>query len=268
MDARNSPPLEVFVSDLEYTEVDGVARILLNRPQVRNCVNGEIMDRLSERVNELVDRDDLHAVVLSAAGTDAFCAGGDLKWLRRYETGAEGRDMGRHMQKALCTLSALPMPVICVLNGYALGGGAELALACDLRVMESHAFFSFKQVQVGLITGWSGGARLVRTVGYPKAMEWALTGHRVGAEEALALGLANQIVPTGDGMTHALALVDRIRLGSKSAVRAMKTLMRTSENQTFAQAIEVESELFERLWAADDHREAVQAFLEKRKPEF
>jgi len=145
------------VGDLLCEREGGAALLRLNRPAARNAVNDEIMSALAEEVDRLAGDPDLRAVLLTGAGGEAFCAGGDLKWLETFETAEAGEAVTRRMRDILARLAALPVPVIAVLNGYALGGGAEVALACDLRVMEEHAFLSLRQARIGLMTGWGSG---------------------------------------------------------------------------------------------------------------
>jgi enoyl-CoA hydratase/carnithine racemase len=256
------------MSVLLYEERDDVAVLTLDRPQVKNAMNGELMDALASRVAELSQRPDLRAVIVTASGGESFCAGGDLKWLQRYETGEEGAAMGRHMQETLTALSYLPMPVIAVVNGYALGGGAEIALACDMRIMEAHTYLCFKQVRVGLITGWSGGGRLVQTVGYARAMELTTLCPRVDADRAVSIGLANTVVETGEGLSTALAWIDKIKKGAPRATRAMKTLLRSVSAVDIEAAAHLENQLFETVWSAPEHSEALTAFFEGRAPTF
>tara|TARA_B100001250_G_scaffold145629_1_gene124679 strand:+ start:217 stop:996 length:780 start_codon:yes stop_codon:yes gene_type:complete len=249
-------------------EQDGVVTLTIDRPSVKNAINGELMDALEERVDALGRRADLSAVIVTGSGQESFCAGGDLKWLKRYGTGVEGAAMSRKMQGSLTAISQLPVPVIGVLNGYAIGGGAEIALACDMRIIESHGYLCFKQVQVGLITGWSGGGRLVQTVGYPRAIELTTLCPRITPDRALALGLVNEVVSTGDGMDTALAWVTKIKRGAPRAIRAMKTLLRSVSAVDIEAATHLENQLFETVWAAPEHEEALAAFFEGRSPKF
>ena len=256
------------MSDLRCEIADGVAVITLDRPEVKNAINGEIMDGLADAAATLQHRDDVHAVIVTGTGQEAFCAGGDLKWLQRYDTGERGEEMSRRMQANLMALSDLPMPVIGAINGYAFGGGAELAMACDMRVMESHTFLCFKQVQVGIMTGWTGGVRLLGLVGYARAMEFVLTCPKIHAERALALGLANAVVPTGDGMAEARKMASRIGRGAPRSIRAMKALLKSAQELDVEAAAEAEANLFRTIWASEDHNEALDAFFNKRRPEF
>ena len=191
---------------VEFSEDRGIVTLRLNRPEVKNAVDGEMMTALGEHVARLSVRDDLIAVILCAAGQESFCSGGDLVWMRGFDTPEKGSEMSRRMQGILQGIATLPAPVIGVVSGYALGGGTEVALACDLRVMEEHAFMQFKQARVGVMSGWGGGARLLRLVGYARAMELFASCRRLLPAEALELGLANEVVATGEGLDEALRI--------------------------------------------------------------
>jgi enoyl-CoA hydratase/carnithine racemase len=256
------------MTDLLYREEQGCAFLTLNRPQVRNSLNGQIMDQLEAHVEALSMRQDLVAVVITGSQGEAFCSGGDLKWLQCFDSGSKGAEMSRRMQRVLSALSDLPLPVIGVLNGYAIGGGAELALACDIRIMEAHTYLCFKQVQVGLITGWSGGARLLDLVGYGRALELVLTCQKISAESALALGIANTVAETGCGLGEAVTMAHRMSRGAPLAIRSMKKLLRSARDARLHGVSELEASLFGELWGAPDHQEALRAFFEKRPPKF
>ncbi len=253
---------------VEWVEERGVVSLRLNRPQVKNAVNGEVMSLLGEYISALEARDDLVAVLFCSAGSESFCSGGDLLWTRGLDTPEQGVEMSRRMQAILHRLSALPVPVIGVLSGYALGGGAELALACDLRVMEEHAFFQFKQARVGLMSGWGGGARLLQLVGYARAMELFAACPRVEAHDAVRMGLANKVVPVGCGRDEALALVEDFRKASGRSIRVIKRYLQDADGLDLAAGQALESERFAELWCSAEHRAALAAFAAKVRPDF
>jgi len=256
------------VGDLLCEREGGAALLRLNRPAARNAVNDEIMSALAEEVDRLAGDPDLRAVLLTGAGGEAFCAGGDLKWLETFETAEAGEAVTRRMRDILARLAALPVPVIAVLNGYALGGGAEVALACDLRVMEEHAFLSLRQARIGLMTGWGSGARLLRLVGHGRALELLATSREVSAREALAMGLANAVVPRGGGLEEGRRLAAEIARNAPLAIRAIKRFLAAAADLPLAEALELETALFRPLWTSGDHHEAIRAFIEKRGPVF
>jgi len=230
----------------------------LNRPEVGNAVNASLAAALAAEVAALETRDDVRAVLLTGAGARAFCSGGDLRWMRQLRSPADGAAMSRRMKAILGRLSALPMPVIGVLQAPALGGGAELALACDIRVLAADAWMCFKQVRMGLTTGWGGGARLREAVGAARALELLATGRRIPAAEAQSLGLVQRV--SADPLAAASEIADAIAAGAPRAVRAVKTLLRGGGTEP------LETALLQTLWGAADHQEAVTAFFDKRPP--
>lgn len=250
-------------------EAEGAVSVLkLRRKDVRNAINEQIMQGLSDAVGALEAARDLRAVVLTGEGEEAFCAGGDLKWLRSFESREAGMAMSRRMQEILGRLAGLPVPVIAVLNGYALGGGTEIAMACDMRVMEEHAYLSFKQARVGLMTGWGGGGRLLRAIGYGRAVELLTTCRELRPEDALRMGLINAIAPRGGGMEVARAMAGEVSKSAPRSVRSAKELLLFGAENTLEETARAESSLFADLWVSPDHDEAIQAFLEKRSPDF
>lgn len=250
-------------------EAEGALSTLkFNRKDVRNAINEDIMQGLTDALDTLEASRELRAVILTGAGEEAFCSGGDLKWLQSYESRDEGMEMSQRMQGILGRLSALPVPVIAVLNGYALGGGTEIAMACDIRIIEEHAYMSFKQARVGLMTGWGGGGRLLRTIGYGRALELLTTCKELSPEDALKMGLANAVAPKGDGLHVAKAMVEEISKSAPGAIRCLKELLLFGLENTLDETTSLESSLFADLWVSEDHDEAVKAFFEKRSPVF
>ncbi len=256
------------MSSLLIEDNAGVVVLTMHRPQVKNCIDDALMTALDAAVTSLAGREDLVAVVLIGAGQDAFCAGGDLKWMGGFDTPKKGQGMSRRMQGILHRMAALPVPVIAVLNGYAFGGGTEIALAADLRIMEAHSFFCFKQAQVGVMTGWGGGARLLDLVGYGRAFDLLTTCPRVGPADAIAMGLANREAPTGQGLAEAHDLAEQLRRASPTSIRATKSLLNRARGVDPVSASEIEADLFGDVWMSTEHKEALSAFGEKRRPNF
>jgi enoyl-CoA hydratase/carnithine racemase len=188
--------------------------------------------------------------------------------MREFDTAEKGVAMSRHMQGILQGLSMLPAPVIGVLSGYALGGGSEVALACDLRVMEEHAFLQFKQARVGVMSGWGGGARLLRLVGYARAMELFASCRRLLPAEALELGLANKVVASGTGEQEALAIAESFRKASGRSIRTIKSYLQQAVMLDQVTAAALEAERFREVWCSPEHNEAMAAFRDKRPPDF
>ena len=169
------------------------------------------------------------------------------------------------MGDALLVLENLPVPVIAAINGYALGGGSEIALACDLRIVDETTRAGFVQIRNGLTPGWGAGQRLLRLVGYARALELLVTGRIMHAPELEALGLANRVVPTGTALNHALDFAHQIAQSPPAVVRAIKSLLQAGINQPYEAALKTERALFPPLWAAEPHLKAVETFVNRQK---
>jgi len=238
-----------------------VAVVTLDRPAAKNAVDRATMKALHALIDEIESDASLGCAILTAAG-DTFIAGGDLRDLAALTTAAEGRAMSLAMQATLARWAALPFPTIAAINGDAFGGGCEIALACDLRVIATGARMVWKQVAMGLGPGWGGGQRLQRLVGPSRALRWLVTSAAVGAEEALASGLVDRVDDRALAAAHELAAV--ICSSSRAAVRAVKRALVVGRDLPLGAAIDFEAELFGQLWGQGDHRAAVSAFLTRR----
>ncbi len=240
-----------------------IAIVTVDRPRAKNAIDRPAMEALDRIVGELEHDAHVAAAIFTGAGSH-FVSGGDLRDLSALLTSGEGRAMGLRMQAILGRWAALPCPTIAALGGDALGGGCEIALACDHRIAAPGARLVFKQVAMGLTPGWGGGQRLLRLVGPSRALGWLTLGSAVGAEEALAAGLVDAIAPPG---TSALDLArERARAVAQAplgAVRAIKRALLRGAEMPLRAAIDYEAELFAQVWGAEDHRAAVAAFLQR-----
>ncbi len=242
----------------------GVAQITVSRPRVRNALDWETMDAFAETVRALRSDPEIRAAVLCGAdGT--FLSGGDLRALHDAVTEADGARLVRVMSDALDDLAALPFPVIAAIDGAARGGGAEIALACDLRVMARDATLGFVQINLGLMPGWGGAGRLLRTVGYGRALLWLTTGEILDAEEACRHGLVERLAPPGGALSEALELAERIASRHPPAVRAIKRTLRAYLEVPPAEAAVAEREAFPPLWVDEFHLQAVERFLNRKR---
>ncbi len=241
-----------------------VALLQVNRPRVRNALNWAAMEAFAAAVEEVHRRDEVRALVVTGAGS-AFIAGGDLKELAAFPAAEDGERMGALMGRALNRLEALPVPVIAAINGPARGGGTEVALACDLRVMAADADLGFVQIRQALIPGWGGGQRLLRAVGYARALEILLGGLVIGPQQALAWGLVNRLTEPGEALQEALRWAEEIAAEPPDVVRALKALLRAGATLPPPLAAAEERRLFPPLWAAEPHQRAVRAFLQRRR---
>lgn len=242
---------------------DGITTLTFNRPKALNALNLETMKHFAEVVAKLSSDEYLRAVILTGAGDEAFCSGGDLFELSQHSSADDARAFITVMGDALLALERLPVPVIAAINGYALGGGSEIAVACDVRIVDQNARMGFVQIKMALTPGWGAGQRLLRLVGYPKAMELLLEGRTIHAPELEALGLVNKIVERGRALENALEFARRIAQKPPDVARGIKMLLRAGLEQPYTTALQIERDLFPPLWAADAHIEAVNAFLNR-----
>lgn len=236
----------------------GYAVVRLQRERVGNSVDRATGEALLAGLDRLAGDAQLRAVLLASAGNRFFCTGGDLGDYAELD-GAEGaRAMSLLMQRVVDRLGRLPALSIAAVDGAAVGGGVELAVATDLRVAGADATFCLPQVRLGVVPGWGGAARLAELVGRGRALDLLCTGREIGAEEARALGLVDEVVPTGTAEERARELAAQVGAQPAGAVRGMRA----------AVAAEVDAEqlaaLFARLWVGPDHRAAEQAWRERR----
>ena len=255
-------------TSIRYSVREKIATLTIDRPEVKNAIDRRTMEEMGAAVGSAEQDRDLRAVILTGAGQDTFISGGDLRYFQGLVTDHQVRGMLLMMRRLLGRIENLPVPVIAAINGYAIGGGTEVALACDLRVAAAEATWIFRQVDIGLITAWGGGQRLQRLVGPARASRLLLLGEAVSAQEALALGLVDRAVPRSKLIQEARALARRIAAKPPLAVRAMKRALVQGREMPFDAGLVLEEKLFRGLWRSKDHDEAVAAFLEKRRPRF
>jgi enoyl-CoA hydratase len=249
-------------------DIDGaVAVITINRPKVLNALNAEVIDRLQRAVDELRGNAEVRVVILTGSGDRAFVAGADIKELA-VQTPTSGRDHALRGQRVLDAIEQLGKPVIAAINGYALGGGCELAMACTLRIAADTARLGQPEINLGLIPGYAGTQRLVRLVGPTRAMDLVLTGRQITADEAFAMGLVTRVVPAADLMTETRALAADLATKAPVALRYAIEAITVGRDMPFAHACVHEATLFGLIASTDDMREGTSAFLEKRKPTF
>jgi len=253
---------------LRFVEQEGVATLTINRPQVHNAVSLATMSEI-ERVLDWLEADStISALILTGAGDRSFVSGGDLKDFERITTHEAAVAMSRRMQLISARLRALPIPVIGAINGDCLGGGCEVALACDIRIVSDAARFGFKQVNLGITPAWGGRRRFVRMAGRARALRLLLTGDLIEAAEALRLGLADEVVASGQVMVQATALARAIAANPPLAVRAIKQMVNEDDLIDDERIQALEADRFARTWISEDHDEALVARKERRDPKF
>lgn len=244
--------------------------LTLNRPEAGNAIDRHTAQALQAALQACQGDASLHAVVITGTGTRFFCTGGDVKAYARLESPQELEQVFGLMRDACDLMERLPCVVIAAINGYAVGGGAEVSVACDLRVMDTAAEIGFPQSRLGLTPGWDGGERLIRTVGRAHAAMLLFSGLRVDAQRARAIGLVDEVAPAGEALQRALALASSFAQVAPLSLGAIKELLRDAGGTggEAAHARVRAREAFSRLWFTEDHREAERAFAEKRPPRF
>ncbi|HKZ79422.1 MAG TPA: enoyl-CoA hydratase-related protein [Pyrinomonadaceae bacterium] len=245
---------------------DRVAIITINRPEKRNALNIQTREEGAALLEELRSDDSVGVVVFTGAGDKAFIAGADIGEFAG-RTAAMQREvmLGRSLFTAIDTF---PKPVIAMINGYCLGGGCELALACDIRIASENASFGQPEINLGIIPGGGGTQRLTRLVGEGKAMELILTGDIIDARTAYNIGLVNDVVPADQLETKTMDLANRIASKGPIALRLAKEAVRLASRSNLDEGLRREIDLFALCFATEDKDEGVKAFLEKRKPAF
>ncbi|NOZ04494.1 MAG: hypothetical protein GXO92_07835, partial [FCB group bacterium] len=246
---------------------DGIGVITIDRPEALNAVNSDIIDELKNIFRSLRSNNDVGAVIITGAGEKAFIAGADIKEMSHFGT-PEGLDFARKGQDLTNLIERFPKPVIAAINGYALGGGCEIALACHIRIAAENAHFGQPEVRLGLIPGWGGTQRLPRLVGKGKAIEMITTGNTIDAREAKEFGLVNYVVPQGQLHEKALQLAKDILKASPVAVRLSLDAIQRGLEMTQSDGMVYESHLFGFTFGTEDQKEGTKAFIEKRKPNF
>ena len=249
-------------------ERDGaVAIVTINRPKVLNALNSQTIDELRRVILELKADDEIRAIVLTGSGEKSFVAGADINELA-VQTPVTGREHALSGQHVFDLLENMGKPVIAAINGFALGGGCELAMACTLRLAADTARLGQPEISLGLIPGYAGTQRLPRLVGKGKAMELILTGTPIAADEAQRIGLVNRMVPAADLMKAAKELAAQLAKSAPIAMRYIINAVNKGVEMPFAEACQYEATLFGLVASTEDMREGTRAFLEKRKAEF
>jgi enoyl-CoA hydratase/carnithine racemase len=250
---------------LDLNLADGVARITLRRADKLNALDADMVDALAPLCRQ-IEREGAFVAILTGEGSKSFCAGGDIADWSSWTPEAFGRHWVREGHAAFDALARLSCPLIAVLNGHCLGGGLELAACADLRIAEAHVKIGQPEAGLGIIPGWSGTQRAVRRFGAQAVRRMALMGEVFTADQALALGIVDQVVPQGEGLAAAEQVVDRLRARSPRATELTKMMVNAAEGEERERVIEALAGTI--AAASPDLAKGLAAFREKRKPDF
>ncbi|MBU1343195.1 MAG: enoyl-CoA hydratase/isomerase family protein [Proteobacteria bacterium] len=246
---------------------EGIGIITLNKPQSMNALDSELVKELHHAFDELADDQALTAVIICGS-EKVFAAGGDIREICRITTPVEAHRFITRVHALFNTIEGFLVPVIAAISGLALGGGCELALACDIRIASETAIFGQPEINIGVIPGGGGTQRLPRLVGVGKAKELLYTGESIDAKEALRIGLVNKVVPTASLMDAAGAMAAKCSLKPAFALKMTKMAVNDGMNMDLYSALKYETRCFEWLFATHDQKEGMAAFIEKRIPKF
>lgn len=252
---------------LDYDTARQVAIVTINRPKVLNALNTATLDELRRTMLELQRDEVVRVAIVTGAGEKAFVAGADINELA-VQSPVSGREHALIGQHVFDLIENLGKPVIAAVNGFALGGGCELAMACTLRIAADTSSFGQPEINLGILPGYGGTQRLPRLVGKGRALELMLAGKPITAAAALGMGLVNRVVPAAELMTHARALASELASRAPIATRYILTAVNRGLEMPLAEGLQHEATLFGLVAATEDMREGTKAFLEKRKPAF
>jgi enoyl-CoA hydratase len=244
-----------------------IATVTINRPKSLNALNKETLEELLVCFQELAQDSQTQAIIITGSGEKAFIAGADISYMQNL-TAQEGRAFGKLGHLVMRTIENTPQPVIAAVNGFALGGGCELALSCDMRFASDNAKFGQPEVNLGVIPGFGGTQRLPRLIGKGLANELLFSGNIIDANEALRIGLVNRVYPAEELLDECIKLAGTICSKGPVAVRLCKEAVNNGVEMDLARACTYEADLFGLCFSGEEQKEGMAAFLEKRKPAF
>jgi enoyl-CoA hydratase len=250
-----------------YEKSDGVATIILNRPEALNAFSKDVVSEILHVLEDIKNDENVRVVILTGAGEKAFSAGADIKSMAGMNA-LKARELSLMGEKLCVALENLEKPVIAALNGYALGGGLEVAMSCDLRIASENARVGQTEVNIGLIPGWGGTQRLTRLVGMTKAKELVFTGKMIDAKTAEQIGILNMVVPADKFRETVRQFALELASKAPVAVKVAKVLINKGSDIGLDSALALEREGFGVVASTEDLKEGVAAFSEKRKPSF
>src|SRR5437870_680577 len=263
----NSPGAALMLENLLYEKKGAIAYVTLNRPKVLNALNQRTWEDLRAAFEDARDDAEVRGVILTGAGDKAFIAGADISELS-HVTAIEAEKSSTYGQEVLNLIENLGKPVIAAVNGFALGGGCETAMACTIRVASEHAKFGQPEVTLGLIPGGGGTQRLPRLIGKGRALQIILSGEMISAQEAFRIGLVNEVVPAAELTTRAEAILKRIFSNAPVAVKYSLEAVNKGMETSQTEGLSLEASLFGLCAGTEDKKEGTQAFLQKRPAQF
>lgn len=253
---------------LETDAEHAIATITINRPDKLNALSRPLLEDLSAAIDEVAADEGVRAIILTGAGNKAFVAGADIGEIAALDGAQMGTDYAQFGQSVMRKLELLPKPVIVAINGYALGGGCELALCGDVRIAADTAQLGQPEINLGVIPGFGGTQRLARLIGRDRAKLLIFTGERVGAEEAYQLGIVDRVVPAAGLMDAAYELAAQLAAKAPRALALAKAAVNEGLDRSLDDGLRLEAELFGRVVDTEDRREGTAAFLEKRQAQW
>ncbi|MFC4427662.1 enoyl-CoA hydratase-related protein [Deinococcus navajonensis] len=251
---------------LQLDQHGPLAVLTINRPKALNALSAETFGEIAEAIDLIMDNAEIGALIVTGAGDKAFVAGADITELSALDGVYAGREASLAGQDVMHQLSSLPIPVIAAINGYALGGGLELALACDIRVAATNARLGLPEVTLGLLPGYGGTQRLSRLIGIGRALDLMLTARQVNAGEALQMGLVNYVAD--DALNKAREVAESMLRHGPIAMSLVKEAVRRGMDTSLEGGLEIEADLFGMAMSTQDFKEGTAAFQAKRRPEF
>lgn len=267
MDGVNGVGRTATYETIEYERQGQIAVVTLARPKVYNAINDACIEELEQALAE-AERDSVVRVVIITGGPRCFCAGADISEIKGFTGADSGLEHSRKFQGIFQRVEHCSKPTIAAITRFALGGGCELALSCDIRVLEEGAELGLPEIDIGAFPAGGGTQMLPRLIGMARAKEILLTGRRIGADEALNLGLANRVVKVGEALHVAMELAGQLAAKSPTALTAMKRSVNAGAGTDLTAGLVIEAEVFAALSVHPNFREGIAAFLEKRPPNF
>lgn len=246
---------------------DDIAILYINRPKALNALNKETLLEIKMAISQIAEDQEVKVVIITGSGDKAFVAGADITYMQNMNA-VEGREFGKLGQEVFNLIESIEKPVIAAVNGFALGGGCELAMSCDFRIASDKAKFGQPEVTLGITPGFGGTQRLPRLVGMGMAKQLLFSGEMIDAQEALRIGLVNRVVPGEQLLAAAKQIARSISKNAQLAVRFCKVAVNQGMQTDIDRAMTIEADLFGLCFSTEDQKEGMKAFVEKRKAEF